>query len=110
VVPEMKGMNFAGRILWDERYSFDGDLILEQFQAPVTSLGAELPITDLDLTLTGGILIEGAIPRPARFEAFGNLVKVNLRLGQVNLESQVPAFFRWDARRLELTKLHLVGG
>jgi len=109
VVPEMKGMNFAGRILWDERSSFDGDLILEQFQVPITSWGAALPVTDVDLTLTGGIRVEGALRGPARFAAYGNLVHVALRLGQLTLENQVPAFFRWEGSRLELTKLRLTG-
>ena len=109
VVPEYKGMNFAGRILWDERYSFDGDLILDQFQVPVTRLGAELPVTDFDAVLTGGIRVEGALRGPAEFDAYGNLVKVTVRLGQVTLESQVPAFFRWEAPRLEITPLHLTG-
>jgi outer membrane protein assembly complex protein YaeT len=109
VVPEFKGMNFAGRILWDERYSFDGDLILEQFQVPVTRLGAELPVTDFDTVLTGGIRVEGALRGPAEFDAYGNLVKVTVRLGQVTLESQVPAFFRWEAPRMEITPLRLAG-
>ncbi|MCI0409643.1 MAG: translocation/assembly module TamB, partial [Acidobacteria bacterium] len=109
VVPELKGMNFAGRILWDERYTFDGDLILEKFQVPVTRLGAELPVTDFDTVLTGGIRVEGALRGPAQFDAYGNLVKVTVRLGQVTLESQVPAFFRWEAPRMEITPLRLTG-
>lgn len=109
VVPELKGMNFAGRILWDERYTFDGDLILDHFQVPVTQLGAELPLTDFETVLTGGIRVEGAMRGPAEFDAYGNLVKVTVRLGRVTLESQVPAFFRWEAPRMEITPLRLTG-
>src|SRR6185436_2283756 len=109
IVPELKGMNFAGRILWDERYTFDGDLILDHFQVPVTQLGAELPLTDFETVLTGGIRVEGAMRGPAEFDAYGNLVKVTVRLGRVTLESQVPAFFRWEAPRMEITPLRLTG-
>jgi outer membrane protein assembly complex protein YaeT len=109
VVPEMKGMNFAGRILWDERMTFDGDLLLQDFVLPLTQLGQEILVSDSDLTLSGGVRVEGALRHPARFEAFGNLVKIRARFGSILLDSQVPAFFRWTPPRLELTPVRLVG-
>ena len=109
IVPEMRGMSFAGRILWDRRMTFDGDLLLQDFVFPLTRLGEEIPVSDSDLTLSGGVRVEGALRHPARFDAYGNLMKIRARFGSIILDSQVPTFFRWDSPRLELTPVRLVG-
>ncbi|HEU5180048.1 MAG TPA: outer membrane protein assembly factor BamA [Candidatus Polarisedimenticolia bacterium] len=109
VVPEVKGMNFTGRILWDKRMSFDGDLLLEDFVLPLTHLGEEVLVSDSDLTLSGGVRVEGFLKGPARFDASGNLVKIRARFGSILLDSQVPTFFRWSSPRLELTPVRLAG-
>src|SRR5262249_16014867 len=82
---------------------------LDNFQIPVTNLGALIPVTDFDAALAGGIRVEGTLRGPARFEAYGNLVKVTMRVGQVTLESQDPRFFRCSAPRLEVTPVRLAG-
>ncbi len=109
VIPEVKGMNFTGRVLWDKRMSFDGDLLLEDFVLPLTRLGQEILVSDSDLTLSGGVRVEGFLKGPPRFDASGNLVKIRARFGSIILDSQVPTFFRWESPRLELTPVRLVG-
>ncbi len=109
LLPEEKGVTLSGRVEWEQDLPFQAEVDLDDFELAASSLGGDLGAADAGLVLSGGIRVTGVLRDASRLDISGNLVKAVLRLGQEELVSQTPAYFRWRPPHLEVTPVQLEG-